>query len=152
MLELTVIGFGNSLLQDDGFGPAVVEELASRVDDERIEILACGTLTPELAAKLASTRRVIFVDACATLLPGEVTIQAVSRDGQPNVSLVHFLSPEALLVWTERLYGRVPDAELWLVGTEQTGLCEGLSATVSARVGEFVDALVERVESLLHNA
>ena len=130
-----------------------MERLSKRVvDDDRIALLSRGTLTPELAATLADTRSVIFVDACATLLPGEVTMQAIGCDGRPNVSLVHFLSPEALLVWTERLYGRVPDAELWLVGTEQTGLCEELTATVAAKVDEFVDALAERIGSLLRSS
>ncbi len=145
MYELVVIGFGNSLRQDDGFGPAVVEQLSGRVVDDRIVLLAPSTLTPELAATLADTRRVIFVDACAELTPGEVARREVGCDEQSNVSLVHFLSPEALLVWTKRLYGRVPQAELWLVGTEQTGLSEELTEVVAARIDEFVLGLEERI-------
>jgi hydrogenase maturation protease len=145
MYELVVIGFGNSLRQDDGFGPAVVERLSGRVFDDRILLLASSTLTPELAATLADTLRVIFVDACSELAPGEVTRRNVGCDEQSDVSLVHCLSPEALLVWTGRLYGRVPEAELWLVGTEQTGLSEELTEVVAARIDEFVLALEERV-------
>ncbi len=152
MRELVVIGFGNSLRQDDGFGPAVVERLSERVDDDRVGLVATSTLTPELAATLADTRRVIFVDACATLSPGEVARRDVSCDRQSDVSLVHFLSPEALLVWTERLYGRVPDAELWLVGAEQTGLSEELTEVVAARVDEFVHALEERIDAHQENS
>jgi hydrogenase maturation protease len=103
MRELVVIGFGNSLRQDDGFGPVVVERLSARVNDERVVLLAPSTLTPELAATLADTRRAIFVDACATLSPGEVARRDIGCDEQSDVSLVHFPSPEALLVWTERL-------------------------------------------------
>ena len=145
MRDLVVIGYGNSLLGDDGFGPAVVERLSECVPDDRVELLSVSTLTPELAATLADTRRVIFVDACATLLPGEVALRYIGCDTHSDVSLVHFLSPEALLVWTQRLYGHVPDAELWLVGTEQTSLSETLSETVAGRVDEFVLALEARI-------
>ena len=145
MRDIVVIGYGNSLLQDDGFGPAVVERLSDRVSDDRVELLSVSTLTPELAATLADTRCVIFIDACATLLPGEVALRHIGCDTHCDVSLVHFLSPEALLVWTERLYGHVPDAELWLVGTEQTSLSETLSETVAGRVDEFVLALEARI-------
>jgi len=145
MHELVVIGFGNSLRQDDGFGPAVVERLSERIHHERIVLLAPSTLTPELAATLAETRQVIFIDACATLSPGEVARFDLVCDERSDVSLVHFLSPEALLVWTKRLYGHVPTAELWLVGTEQTELSEELTDVVAARVDEFVLALEERI-------
>lgn len=148
MLELVIIGFGNSLRQDDGFGPAVVQRLLGSCDDERIELLAPSTLTPELAATLANTRRVIFVDACATLAPGTVARRIIEGDPTADVSLVHFLSPEALLVWTQRLYGHVPEAELWLVGSEQTGLSEELTPSVAARVGEFVSALQLQISSV----
>jgi hydrogenase maturation protease len=147
--DLVVIGFGNTLRQDDGFGPAVVAELMQRVQDERIGLLSPSTLTPELAAILAESRAVIFVDACATLKPGAVECRSMVCDPRAEPSLVHFLSPDALLVWTERLYGRVPKAELWLVGTEQTGLCEDLTPVVATRVGEFVAAIEQRIRGVL---
>jgi hydrogenase maturation protease len=152
MRDLVVIGFGNTLRQDDGFGPAVVERLSERVDDERILLLAPSTLTPEHAAILADTRRVVFIDACAELSPGEVARRDVGYDDRTNVSLVHFLSPEALLAWTARLYGCVPKAELWLVGTEQTGLSEELTDVVAARVDEFVCALGELIGATLRES
>lgn len=143
--EIVVIGFGNSLRQDDGFGPVVVEQLARRISDKRIELLTRSTLTPELAETLSETRHVIFVDACASLAPGEVERRSIGRDDAADVSLVHFLSPEALLVWTERLYGRMPTAELWLVGVELTGLSEELTPVVASRVSEFVQALEQQI-------
>jgi hydrogenase maturation protease len=145
MFELVVIGYGNSLRQDDGFGPAVVERLLRRVDNPKVELLAPTTLTPELAATLASTLSVIFIDACATLGPGELEQRRISADPDADVSLVHFLSPEALLTWTERLYGQTPQAELWLVGSEETGLSESLTPRVAARVEEVVRSIEQRI-------
>lgn len=148
MLDLVIIGFGNTLREDDGFGPAVVERLMKRGEVAGIELLAPSTLTPELAPILAGSRSVIFVDASATLAPGEVTRCRIRADEEADVSLVHFLSPEALLVWTARLYGRVPDAELWLVGTQKTGLCEELTPLVASKVDEFVLWLEQRIQGV----
>lgn len=145
MLEIVVIGYGNSLREDDGFGPIVIERLSQRIVDPRLELIAPTTLTPELAATLANTVTVIFVDACATMEPGTVERRVIVSDADADVSLVHFLNPEALLVWTERLYGHAPEAELWLVGTESTGLSEHLTTRVAARVEEFVSALEQKI-------
>lgn len=150
MHELTIIGFGNTLRQDDGFGPAVIERLRTLVDDDpRIQLLAPSTLTPELAAILADSRSAIFVDACATLAPGQTSKRRVAADADADPSLVHFLSPEALLVWTERLYQRCPESELWLVGTKETGLSETLTDAVESKVDEFVSCLQRRVRAAL---
>ncbi len=138
MYEIVVIGFGNSLRQDDGFGPVVVERLASRISDPRVELLIRSTLTPELAETLSQTQHAIFVDASANLAPGEVEHRHIECDETADVSLVHFLSPEALLVWTERVYGRAPKAEIWLVGVDQTGLSEDLTPIVASRVDDIV--------------
>lgn len=147
--EILVIGFGNSLRQDDGFGPSVIEELSTRVRDPRVEMLVRGTLTPELAEPLARVQYAFFVDASSELRPGEFQRRAVACNDKADVSLVHFLSPDALLVWTERIYGRVPRAELWLVGVEKTELGEELTPTVAQRVPEVVAELALAIAQLL---
>jgi len=151
MYEVTVIGYGASLRQDDGFGPIVLAELESLVDDPRAKLISCQTLTPELAEILSRSRQVIFVDACAELPPGDVAFRQIGNDESADVSLVHFLSPEALLVWTQRLYGHVPTAELWLVGVQETGLSEELTPPVQSRVAEFVTRLESRIVQILAN-
>ncbi len=147
--EIVVIGFGNTLRQDDGFGPVVVEQLSERISDERVECITRGTLTPELAATLATARHVFFVDACAELAPGVAQKRRIDCDEAADVSLVHFLSPEALLVWTERVYSRTPRAELWLIGVEQTGLSEELTSLVAGKVDRFVTELYEAIARIL---
>lgn len=147
MYALTIIGFGASLRQDDGFGPKVIEVLEQRGQDLGSDVClkVSQTLTPELAETLSQSTRVIFIDASAELGPGEVQFRPVTADSTADVSLVHFLTPEALLVWTSRLYGRVPAAELWLVGVKETGLSEELTVVVSAQIEPFVMKLEERI-------
>jgi hydrogenase maturation protease len=150
--EIVVIGFGNTLRQDDGFGPVVVDRLSARLDDERVECIIRGTLTPELAATLATARHVFFVDACAELAEGVAQKRRIDCDELANVSLVHFLSPEALLVWTKRVYSRTPTAELWLMGVEQTGLSETLTPLIAGKVDRFVEELREAISRSLGTA
>jgi hydrogenase maturation protease len=145
MLHLVIVGFGNTLRQDDGFGPAVVEALMAQPHPPGVVLFARQTLTPELAETLANARAVIFVDASAELEPGRVEHRVIHGEPTEDVSMVHALSPGALLTWTERLYGRAPVAELWLVGVESTELSETLTATVRARVAQFVTALQARI-------
>jgi hydrogenase maturation protease len=144
-----VIGFGNSIRQDDGVGLVVIERLFGRVTDERVQLLERSTLTPELAETIAGARNVIFVDASAELAPAQVECRVVDGTGDADVSLVHFLSPDALLVWTQRLYQRAPEAEIWLVGVKETGLSEELTPEVAGRVDEVVTAIEARIRDLL---
>lgn len=149
LADVVVIGFGNTLRQDDGFGPAVVDRLSELISDERVECITRGTLTPELAATLATARYAFFVDACAELAPGVAEKRMLTADASADVSLVHFLSPEALLVWTERLYSTIPKAELWLLGVDQTGLSEQLTPLVAGEVGRFAEELRQAISGLL---
>jgi hydrogenase maturation protease len=146
--EVVVIGFGNDLRQDDGFGPAVILRASQTIVDPKVEFMACPTLTPELAEVLSHCRLAILIDASAELAPGVVDFREIAPTSDADLSLVHFLSPEALLGWTVRLYGQAPKTELWLVGSKETGLSETLTDVVEARVAEFVEALRRRIETL----
>lgn len=146
---VVIIGIGNTLRQDDGLGPAVVERLRSQLADSRVELLEVQSLTPELATNIWKARRVIFVDASEALAPGEIQHKSVECDEQADVSLVHFLSPEALLVWTGRLYGCVPLAEIWLMGVEAVGLAEELTPIVATRMDGLVAAIRNRIQEEL---
>ena len=149
MRPVVIIGIGNTLRQDDGLGPIVVERLRSLLNDSRVELLSPPSLTPELAASIWKARRVIFVDASEVLAPGEIEHRSVECDERADISLVHFLTPEALLVWTGRLYGCVPLAEIWLMGVEQTGLSEELTPTVAGKLDELVVAVQQSVHQEL---
>ena len=59
---MLVIGVGSELRGDDGAGPAVVEAVQSR-DPPGVRTLWAHQLVPELAERIATATRVIFVDA-----------------------------------------------------------------------------------------
>ncbi len=72
-------------------------------------------LAPELAEPASRARAVIFVDARADVTPGGVFCEPVTPGGGA-ASLTHVLSPEAVLLYAERLYGHVPRAAVVTVG------------------------------------
>ena len=48
-----VIGYGNPLRGDDGIGWSAANALAEGMQDDRVRIVACIQLTPELAESIA---------------------------------------------------------------------------------------------------
>ena len=148
-MSILVVGVGNRLREDDAFGPMVAEQLEHRIVDERVEILERATLTPELTQNLAQASHVIFVDASAELPPGDFERRPISRDTRGDLALVHFLSPEALLEWTTRLFGKAPNAEIWLMGVARTGLSEQLTPLVAAKLPDVLELLATRIQQLL---
>lgn len=64
MKAVTVLGVGNILWQDEGFGVRVIETLQRRYRfPEHVQVLDGGTLGMDLLPYLTGTRRLLIVDA-----------------------------------------------------------------------------------------
>ncbi len=143
-----VIGIGNSLRGDDGVGWRLVEELGPPHQ-------AVHQLTPECAALLADTERVLFVDAWRgePLPSAPVLTELQPADPGPTAeagsAFSHDLSPEALLAISQHLYGRSPQAWQLLVPAVQFGHGEALSPQVRALLPQARDLLQEWLQESL---
>ena len=84
-MRTLIIGFGNTLRGDDGFGRRAAERLRDVVDDPEIEILSLHQLTPELMDPVSRAERVIFLDAAAGPDPGEIAATALEEGDQQQV-------------------------------------------------------------------
>jgi hydrogenase maturation protease len=102
-----VIGYGNELRGDDGIGPALIRQLDS-LGLKDVTTLAVQQLTPELAALLAEHRHAVFVDASVN---GEtaVRMERLAASTTPGYS-AHIADPKDLLVLTDQVYQRLPQA------------------------------------------
>jgi hydrogenase maturation protease len=71
-----VLGLGNVLMGDDGFGPAVVREFEDTYEcDSDVEVVDIGTPGLDLMPWLADTPHVIIVDTVnAALPPGSIRV------------------------------------------------------------------------------
>lgn len=64
--QITVLGIGNILLRDEGFGVRAVEELLDRYRfPAAVQVLDGGTLGMDLLRFLTGTKRLVVVDAIA---------------------------------------------------------------------------------------
>ncbi len=62
--EVTVLGVGNVILKDEGFGVRVVEYLDSRYEfPETVQLVDGGTLGIELTQYLTGTKRLLVIDS-----------------------------------------------------------------------------------------
>jgi hydrogenase maturation protease len=76
MPQTYVLGLGNVLMGDDGFGPAVVRAFEATYEcDDQVEIVDLGTPGLDLTPWFADTPHIIIVDTVkAALPPGSVRV------------------------------------------------------------------------------
>jgi hydrogenase maturation protease len=127
-----ILGYGNPLRGDDAMGPAAAERLGG---------IAVHQLTPELAERIAAADTVIFLDADATLPPGEIAVKAVEP---ADTTLDHHATPAGLLRLARMVYGAAPRAWLIGMGGEDFDLREGLSAAAERAIERAVAFVTSR--------
>jgi hydrogenase maturation protease len=126
-----VIGIGNTLRMDDGIGARVVAGLPS----DAAETMIVHQLTPELAERLHNADRVLFVDAAVAGRP--VALRRLHLS--PTHGIGHAMTPEALLDWTARAYGRAPEGWLLAIVGRAFDVGEGLSREAEEAVPSAID-------------
>jgi hydrogenase maturation protease len=118
-----VIGYGNPLRGDDGFGHRAAERIPGA--------LAVHQLNPELMEPISRADRVLFLDASADGSPGEIRSRRITPAPDAR-AFTHHCTPESLLAGALALYGRAPDAVLLTVTGADFSLSESLSPPVQA--------------------
>lgn len=101
-----LLACGNSLRQDDGVGLKIAEAAEHLFPASRLRIVAAHQFTPEMAADLAATDLVIFVDACVADEPGSIRVLPVTAHDDSLET--HHLDPPTLLAMAQSLCGHAP--------------------------------------------
>lgn len=140
--NILVIGYGNTLRQDDGVGPYVAEQV-EELGLPGVRTLVAPQLNPEHAERVAEARLVVFVDASQA--PGRnVGLRPV--EPSPTTQLTsHAADPGTVLALARDLYGRRPEA--WALTIPASRLGFGEEFTPIAWLG--VEEALEQVTSLL---
>jgi hydrogenase maturation protease len=145
-----VVGLGNTLMRDEGVGVHVLRELRNRAASHpdrfssvRFEEMAVGGLA--LLHVLEGVSRAVLVD-CAKMgaAPGE--FRRFTPEGVASVKrLAGFSLHEVDILRVIELAGTLGQrpAEVVILGIEPEDVSygEGLSATLEARLGEYVRAV-----------
>ncbi|QDR82591.1 HyaD/HybD family hydrogenase maturation endopeptidase [Sporomusa termitida] len=149
MERITVLGIGNILLQDEGFGVRVIEQLQQRYCfPANVQVLDGGTLGLELIRFITGTNKLMVIDAIdGGGAPGFFYRFAGSEAElylQHQVSM-HELGLKDVLATLTLL--EKPVGEVIIMGVEPASLELGLA--LSAPVSAMVDrALLEIIAQL----
>lgn len=139
-----LLACGNSLRQDDGIGLRIAEAAEQLFPASRLRIVAAQQFTPEMAADLAATELVIFVDACAADEPGAIRVVSVAAEQESPET--HRLDPPALLAMAQSLCGHAPARAFALtVGAGRFGYGEEISGPLRQAVPRALRLLTNLV-------
>jgi len=142
-----IIGYGNPLRSDDGFGWHASRLLAGVLAGQDAEVITCHQLTPELAEPLSQSRRAVFIDADARGKPGDIRRRTVRPQVPASSAFTHSCTPSGLLASAEGLYGHRPQAVVITVSTQSFAFGDTLSPAVSAALPEVVDQVGREVRN-----
>src|SRR4051812_8355221 len=114
MSKILVIGYGNPLRADDGLGCHVAREIGHHLrGDERVEVVPCHQLAPEIAEQIAKAEFAIFVDASTQGEPGTITQSTVLPAKEFDGKFGDPTTPGTLLAAAQALHGACPTAVMF---------------------------------------
>ena len=149
MASCLIIGYGNPLRSDDGFGWKAAIALEPQVSPADGHVIAAQQLTPELADAVSRASRVLFLDASHQGEPGEIRMQPVHRNASFQAAAIsHHLSPADVLELAYRHCGAEPDATLLTVTGQNFALGEILSPPVEIAWKPCLERVLEWVRAL----
>ncbi len=144
--KILVVGFGNTLMGDDGVGPMVIRELARRTLPANLRVVECGSDSLILPSFWHGEDEIWMVDALVRRDPAG-TIHVLSHDQVMSISqrhaTVHHLSLPEGLRWINLTYPEMQGVTYRLWGIEPDGL--DLGERLSLPVEEAVQAVADRI-------
>jgi hydrogenase maturation protease len=146
-----VLGLGNTLLGDDGLGPALIEQLLQEAErwKDRIEFLDGGTQGLALLGHLSGREAIIVVDALATGAPPGTTrilnVSEVFQMGANRADTSHECNAGELLA-VAKVLDELPD-RVFVVGIEPQNVATGYG--LSEPVRRALPIAANRVTDLL---
>jgi hydrogenase maturation protease len=124
-----VIGYGNTLRQDDGVGPKTAEAIAA-LNLPGVTTTTCDLLTPEMAERISQAKTAFFIDASV-----EAALEVRLRKLEPNPTcqvMAHAADPRTMLALARDVFGHAPEGWWLTIPARRMGIGEDLS-TVTRR-------------------
>jgi hydrogenase maturation protease len=146
MPRVLVVGIGNTLRSDDGFGWHVADEL-TRAHPQNLTVLKVHQLMPELAEAISEVELAIFVDAGAHGTPSTLTCDPVNVS-EADLRFSHDVTPATLIQMAKVLYGKAPAAFLLCVTGKIFEHGESMSPEMTAAVPQAVARIQEFIAGL----
>ncbi len=140
-----ILGLGNPLYGDDGFGPAVVETLSRSDLPAGVEVLDGGTAGLGLLPVIAGRERLLVVDVAEMGRPAgtltHVRWPEVGLVGALSLSL-HQVGLAEVLALAERLGWAPGEVHIFALQPAFLGWRKGLSRPAREKVAEAASAIL----------
>jgi hydrogenase maturation protease len=140
-----IVGYGNALLGDDGFGLHAAERLAADPRLAGAQVSWQHQLTPELALDISRASLAILVDISVRGTAGQISVQRLEPAAPTGSAWSHHVEPGALVGLAQELYGASPAAFVVSVGAGSLEVGDRLSPAVAAALPDVVEAVVALV-------
>jgi len=151
--NITVLGIGNILLTDEGFGVRVVEKLFDEYEfPENVSLVDGGVLGINLLGVIAEAQHLIVVDAVKNKQPPG-TLYRLEKDELPERILLKNSLHQTDFLETLTLcqaIDKVPHTTV-VLGIEPEDILThsvDMTPTVAARVDEMMDLVIRELDSL----
>ena len=151
MTEITVLGIGNIILQDEGFGVTVVEALQKEyIFPENVQVIDGGTLGAELMYFIEGTKKLIVIDAISgNCAPGtffRFDAEAVQTYFQDKVSM-HELGIQDVLAALQVMGKAVEDVVVFGYQPFSLEAGVGLTQKMAAFVAPAKEIVLEQLQN-----
>lgn len=147
--EIVVLGVGNIILTDEGFGVRVIEELKKNYSfDERVQLIDGGTLGIELTHFITGTKKLLIVDSIDGGLDAgsiyELSNEEIKAHFKQKIS-AHEVGVEEVLTLLELTGRAIP--EVIVLGAQPFSLDAGVG--LSSEMEKILPRVVERALEIL---
>ena len=127
-----ILACGNTLRGDDGLGPWLASWAEERFHDRSdVRVISRQQWTPDLAADIAQSECVLFIDAAVNGEAGRLSVTPISAREDHRGLATHQADAATLLTLCEELYDARPRIALLLtIGVRSINLGEAFSEAV----------------------
>jgi len=151
MKKIVVLGVGNLLMGDDGFGPRVIKELQKREIPPNVEVMDAGVGGIAILSWIEDVDKVVIVDSVQTGNEPPGTIYRFTDKEMPPSDMFMLSLHDLNLVDTiniGRIVQKMPE-EIVIYGVEVKRIAEfsrEMSPEVEAAVTEISDLVMEEIK------
>jgi len=138
--DIVIIGIGNILLQDDGFGVHVIKQLENEMLPSTIELVDGGTSTLDMLGFFLDYKKVIVVDCLrAGLKPGtiyKIKPEDIKNYEKENLSIhdVQILD----VVNMAKMMDKTPEVIIFGIEPEKISLELEMTETMISKIPEII--------------
>jgi hydrogenase maturation protease len=151
MKNIKVLGIGNALVGDDGFGPRVLEELQKREIPPNVELIDAGVGGIAILSWIEDADKIVIIDSVQTNNEPVGTIYRFTDKEMPPSDMFMLSLHDLNLVDTiniGRVVQKMPE-EIIIYGVEVKRIAEftrEMTPEVEAAVTEVADLVMEEIK------